>query len=58
MLKRKICLLIFALVMTIFCNSAYAVDDAYSFDINYTGNIMENEDKNATVILQATELYD
>lgn len=55
MLKRKVCLLIFALVMVIFCNSAYAADDAYSFDITYTGEIVEKVDKNATVILQATD---
>lgn len=55
MLKRRLCLLIAALAMVIFSNSVYAEDDAYSFDINYTGDIIENVDKNATVILQATE---
>lgn len=45
----------FSLAIILLCSSVYAADDAYSFDINYTGDIIEDEDKNATVILQATE---
>lgn len=54
-MRKKIFCLVFFLAVVVLCNSAYAADDAYSFDIVYTGDIIEGVDKNATVILQATE---
>ncbi len=54
-MRKKIFCLVFSLLIVLFCSSVYAADDAYSFDISYTGDIIEDQDKDATVILQATE---
>ncbi len=60
-MKRKIFLLTFILTLIISFANVYATEpstpttgNGYKFDINYTGNIIQNEDKNATVILEGT----
>ncbi len=54
-MKKRVFLLIFVFALILFCNSVLAVDDAYSFEININGDVVENEPKSATVVLQATE---
>lgn len=55
-MKKKIFLLIFALALIICTGSIYATDvstnNGYNFDIVYSGNIIKNEAKNATVVLE------
>ena len=60
-MKRKIFLLSFVLTLIVSITSVYAtqtsnptVSNGYDFEINYTGNIIEDEDKNATVVLEGT----
>lgn len=60
-MKKKIFLLSFILTLIMSINSVYAtqpstpaVGNGYNFEINYTGNIIQNEDKEATVILEGT----
>lgn len=57
-MKKRILLLFFTLALIIFTGSIYATNvptnNEYKFDINYTGNIIEGEEKNATVILEGT----
>ena len=59
MLKKKIFLLSFILTLILSITSVYATQpstptagNGYDFEINYTGNIIEDEDKNATVVLE------
>ena len=61
-MKKKIFLLSFVLTLIITITNVYAtqpsnpiVGNGYDFEINYTGDIVEDEDKNATVVLQGTE---
>jgi len=54
-LGKKIFCLIFSLAIVLICNFSYAEDEAYSFDIVYTGDIIAGEEKTGIVILQATE---
>ena len=61
-MKKKIFLLSFILTLIISITNVYATQpsnpvagNGYDFEINYTGNIVENEDKNATVVLEGTE---
>lgn len=55
-MKKRVFLLIFALALIICTGSIYATDvstnNGYNFDIVYSGNIIKNEAKNATVILE------
>ena len=60
-MKKKIFLLSFVLTLILSITSVYATQpsnptngNGYKFDINYTGNIIQNEDKKATVILEGT----
>jgi len=60
-LKKKIFLLSYILTIILSVTSVYAtqpsnptVGNGYGFEINYTGNIIEDEDKNATVVLEGT----
>lgn len=60
-MKKKIFLLSFILTLIISITTVYAtqpstpvVGGGYNFEINYSGNIIEDEDKNATVILEGT----
>lgn len=60
-MKKKILLLTFALTLLVSFTTVYATQpstpvtgNGYNFDINYTGNIIQNEDKKATVILEGT----
>lgn len=57
-MKKRILLLFFTLALIICTGSIYATNvptnNEYKFDINYTGNIIEGEEKNATVILEGT----
>jgi len=61
-LKKKIFLLCLISTLILSISSVYAtqpstpaVGSGYDFEINYTGNIIENEDKNATVVLAGTD---
>ena len=61
-MKKKIFLLTFILTLIISISSVYATQpstpttgNGYNFEINYTGNIIQNEDKNATVVLEGTD---
>ena len=61
-MKKKIFLLTFILTLIISISSVYAtqpstptIGNGYNFEINYTGNIIQNEDKNATVVLEGTD---
>ena len=60
-MKKKIFLLTFILTLIISISSVYATQpstptsgNGYDFEINYSGNIIEDEDKNATVVLEGT----
>ncbi len=58
-MKKKIFLLSFILTLILSISTVYATDvstdSGYNFEINYTGNIIEDEDKEATVVLEGTE---
>ncbi len=60
-MKKKIFLLSFILTLIISITNVYATQPStptaseYNFEINYTGNIVEDEDKEATVVLEGTE---
>lgn len=60
-MKKKIFLLTFILTLIMSITSVYATQPSvpttseYNFEINYTGNIIEDEDKEATVVLEGTE---
>ena len=60
-MKKKTFLISFVLTLIISITHVYAtepstpsVQSGYNFEINYTGNIIEDEDKNATVVLEGT----
>lgn len=60
-MKKKIFLLSFILILIVTISCVYATQpsnpvagNGYDFEINYTGNIIEDEDKNATVVLEGT----
>ena len=60
-MKKKIFLLSFILTLILSITNVYATQPStpaagsgYDFEINYTGNIIQNEDKEATVVLQGT----
>lgn len=57
-MKKKIFLLSFILTLILSITSVYATQPPtvgeYNFEINYTGNIIEDEDKNAIVVLEGT----
>jgi len=60
-LKKKIFLFGFVLTLIVSIKGVYATQPSmpttgsgYNFEINYTGNIIEDEDKNATVVLEGT----
>ena len=61
-MKKKIFLFSFIFTLILSISSVYAtqpstptVGNGYDFEINYTGNIIEDEDKNATVVLEGTD---
>lgn len=61
-MKKKIFLFSFILTLILSITSVFATEPStpsigseYNFEINYTGNIIEDEDKNATVVLEGTE---
>ena len=59
-MRKKIFLITFALMLITFTLSIYASETApntngYDFDIVYSGDVVEGESKNATVILEGKE---
>lgn len=60
-MRKKIFLISFILTLILTITSVYATEPSsptegsrYNFEINYTGDITEDEDKNATVVLEGT----
>lgn len=55
-MKKRIFILTFILTLIVSATTIYATQPPtvgqYDFEINYTGNIIEDEDKNATVVLE------
>lgn len=54
-MKKKIFFIVFVLALAIFTTTIYAAGDNFNFEINYTGNIVENEAKDAVVVLEGTD---
>lgn len=54
-MKKKVFLLVFIIALAIFTTTIYAAGDNFNFAINYTGNIMEGEAKDAVVVLEGTD---
>lgn len=58
-MKRKFYLVILLLMMIVIMNFAYMpivrAADEYTFELTYTGDVVLNEEKNATVILRGTD---
>lgn len=57
-MKKRIFILTFILTLIVSTTTIYATQPPtvgqYDFEINYTGNIIEDEDKNAIVVLKGT----
>lgn len=54
-MKKKVFLIVFVLALVIFATSIYAAGDNFQFAINYTGNIVQGEAKDAVVVLEGTD---
>lgn len=54
-MKKKVFLLVFIIALAIFTTTIYAAGDNFNFAINYTGNIVEGEAKDAVVVLEGTD---
>lgn len=54
-MKKRIFLIVFFLVLAAFTITLMAAGDNYSFEINYTGDIIEGGAKDAVVVLQGTD---
>ena len=54
-MKKRVFFIVFVLALAIFATTIYAAGDNFSFAINYTGNIVEGEAKDAVVVLEGTD---
>ncbi len=54
-MKKRVFFIVFVLALAIFATIIYAAGDNFSFAINYTGNIVEGEAKDAVVVLEGTD---
>lgn len=54
-MKKKVFFIAFVVVLAILATTIFAAGDNFKFAINYTGNIVENQAKDAVVVLEGTE---
>lgn len=54
-MKQKVIFIVFILALAILSITIYAAGDNFNFAINYTGNIVEGEAKDAVVVLEGTD---
>ena len=54
-MKKKVFFIVFVLALAMFATTIYAAGDNFQFAINYTGNIVQGEAKDAVVVLEGTD---
>ena len=54
-MKKRVFFIVFVLALAMFATTIYAAGDNFQFAINYTGNIVQGEAKDAVVVLEGTD---